>query len=83
MCAPNQFPVREGVRPEDQWTLELAFRGLREGLLLAIEEKGQREEFDQCEKLVDEAYVHYQDGRRKDGFMLLDQMHKILRKIRT
>lgn len=83
MCAPSQFPAREGARPEDQWTLELAFRGLREGLSQAAQEKGQREEYDQCAKLVDEAYVHYESGRRKEGFVALDQVHKILSKMRT
>jgi hypothetical protein len=83
MCAPSQFPVREGAAPEDQWTLTLSFRGLREGLSRAKEEIGPRDEFDRCAKLVDEAYAHYEAGRRKEGFMALDQVHKILRKIRT
>ena len=83
MCAPDQFPTREGVSPEDQWTLELAFRGLREGLLLAAKEKVAREELNQCSILLDEAYAHYDLGQRKEGFAALDQMHKILKKIRT
>jgi hypothetical protein len=29
LCAPDSFLVREGVGPSDQWTLELAFEGLR------------------------------------------------------
>ena len=38
MRAPNNFPLREGVPSEDQWTLDLAFRGLRDGLALAVAE---------------------------------------------
>ena len=83
MCAPNRFPAREGVPPQDQWTLDLAFRGLREGLSQAIEEKGQRNEFDEFSMLVDQAYDHYLAGRRKEGFLTLDQAHKILKKVRT
>jgi hypothetical protein len=83
MCAPNQFPPREGVPPEDQWTLELAFLGLREGLSQAVREKGAREEFDQCSRLLGEAYAHYDSGRRKEGFEALDHVHNILKKIRT
>lgn len=83
MCAPNQFPAREGVGPEDQWTLELAFRGLREGLAQAAKEKGERDEFAQCSELVDQAYGRYRLGDRKEGFLALDQVYKILKKIRT
>jgi hypothetical protein len=42
MCAPDQFPAREGVPGEDQWTLDLAFHGLREGLALVVREKGEK-----------------------------------------
>ena len=63
--------------------LDLAFRGLREGLSQAIEEKGQRNEFDEFSMLVDQAYDHYLAGRRKEGFLTLDQAHKILKKVRT
>ena len=83
MCAPNQFPVREGVPPEDQWTLDLAFRGLREGLSLAATEKGSRTEFDECSRLVEQAYTHYKSGQRKEGFFALDEAHKLLKRVRT
>jgi hypothetical protein len=83
ICAPDQFPVREGVPIEDQWTLDLAFRGLREGLSLAVKEKGTRTEFDECSKLVEEAYAHYNAGQRKEGFFALDNAQKILKRIRT
>ena len=32
MCAPDHFPAREGLCADDQWSLDLAFKGLREGL---------------------------------------------------
>lgn len=83
MCAPDQFPIREGVSVDDQWTLKLAFEGLKEGLSRAIAEKGRRDEFAQCSHLIDEAYRHYESGRRKEGFIALNQMQKILGKIRT
>jgi hypothetical protein len=83
MCAPNQFPLREGGTQQEQWTLELAFRGLREGLSQAFKEKGQRKEFEDFSVLVDQAYNHYQAGRRRDGFICLDQAQKVLRRIPT
>ena len=83
MCAPDQFPLREGVANENQWSLDLAFIGLREGLSLAEKEKGPRTEFDECMVLVENAYTHYKEGRENDGFFALDQVHKILKRIRT
>lgn len=83
MCAPNQFPLREGVPTEEQWSLDLAFRGLRDGISLAVKEKGQRAEFDECSKLVAEAYTHYESGARKEGWLALEQVNKILKSIRT
>ena len=83
MCAPNQFPVREGIPTEEQWTLDLAFCGLKEGLSRAVVEKGERAEFDQCAKLMEDAYINYRSGLRKEGFVSLDQVHKILKRIHT
>ena len=83
MCAPDNFPVREGLPPDDQWSLALAFRGLREGLALAILEKGERSEFSACSKLIDDAFEHYQAGRKRDGFFALDEAQRVLRRIRT
>ena len=46
LCAPDMFPLREGVQLEDQWTLDLAFEGLRHGIDLAILEKGNHPRFE-------------------------------------
>jgi hypothetical protein len=83
MCAPDQFPFREGVGVEDQWSLELAFQGLREGLARAVEEKGNRAEFGECLKLIEEAYAHYKLGHEDKGFFTLDKAQKVLKRIRT
>ena len=83
MCCPDQFPLRDGVAAEDQWTLELAFQGLRFGISKAIEEKGKKIQFDECVKLIDEAYGAYLVGDRRTGFGTLDKMHKLLKQIRS
>jgi|SRR5579871_6479228 len=83
ICAPGKFPAREGVGPEDQWTLELAFEGLRLGLRMAVEEKGKRAEFTQGEQLVEEAYAAYKEGRVREGFFKLEEFQKLLKKVRT
>lgn len=81
MCLPDEFPAREGVGPDEQWTLGLAFEGLRHGLSLAIEEKGERPVFEQCRKLVEEAYKHYLEGKEREGFFALEEVQKLLRKV--
>src|SRR3954454_17035109 len=79
-CASTKFPPREGVGPADQWTLDLAFEGLRLGLRMAVEEKGERDEFTRGKSLVDDAYAAYRDGRARDGFFKLEELHKLLNK---
>jgi len=83
LCTPDDFPVREGVVAADQWTLDLAFEGLRLGLKMAIQEKGEREEVSRGESLVEDAYVAYRDGRQRDGFFKLEELQKLLRKVRS
>lgn len=77
MCAPDRFPLREGVQPDSQWTVELAFQGLREGLAFATKET-KRDDLTKTLKLVDDAYEHYQAGKLREGFAELQQLRKLL-----
>lgn len=81
MCAPDNFPTREVLAADDQWNLELAFEGLREGLTLAIEEKGPRSEFSECAKRIEDAYEHYRGGRKREGFFALEEVRRLLRRV--
>ena len=81
ICAPDRFHPREGVGPDDQWTLDLAFEGLRLGLRMAVEEKGERHEFTRGSSLVEEAYGAYSAGRMRDGFFKLEELQKLLRRV--
>ena len=81
LCAPDRFPVEDWAGPDDQMTLDLAFEGLRLGLAMASEEKGQRVEFTQGKALVEEAYSAYKEGRVRDGFFKLAQLQKLLKKV--
>ena len=81
LCAPDDFPHEETVGPEDQWTLSRAFEGLRLGLKMAAEEKGERTEFARGRVLVEEAFAAYRDGRMRDGFFKLEELQKLLRKV--
>src|SRR5688500_7255901 len=81
LCAPDDFPIREGVGPGDQWTLDLAFEGLRLGLRMGTEEKGEQPVFAQGRSLVEDAYAAYRDGRLRDGFFKLEELQKLLKKV--
>ena len=78
---PDRFPPRQAVGPEDQWTLELAFRGLREGLALAVAEKGDKPVFKECGRLVEEAHEQYRTGHQREGFFKLEEVNKLLKMV--
>jgi len=63
------------------WTLELAFDGLRVGFDIAVREKGERREFAESRRLVEEAYDAYKSGDVRSGFMKLEEVQKLLRKV--
>ena len=79
LCSPDQFPHREGVSESEQWSLDLAFDGLRAGLKLAMEEKGTKPVFSDCSSMVEAAYIDYQSGKIKEGFLKLADVQKLLR----
>jgi hypothetical protein len=81
LCAPDEFPKKEWAAPADQWTLDLAFEGLRLGLRMSVEEKGERDEFKRGESLVEDAYICYRDGQIREGFFKLEELQKLLKKV--
>lgn len=80
---PDSFPYRDGAGTEEQWSLDLAFRGLREGVALARTEYGPRHVFTQCERLIAEAYEEYLNGRDREGFFKLEEINKLLKQVRS
>jgi hypothetical protein len=83
LCAPDLFPARQGVQPDEQWTLELAFVGLREGLRLSAEEKGPLGIFSECAALIEEAFDAYSVNHVRDGYLKLDAAYNLLKKVPT
>lgn len=81
LCAPDDFPVEEWASPEDRWTLDRAFDGLRMGLQMATEEEGEWDEFIKGRTLVEDAQCAHRDGRLRDGFFKLEEFQKLLMKI--
>jgi hypothetical protein len=80
MCAPDNFPQREGVPTELQWSLSLAFKGLREGLAFLPQNQRSSGVYAQ---LFDEAYRLYEEGDKKGGFLKLAEAQRVLAKIRS
>jgi hypothetical protein len=81
LCAPIDFPIEDYLGPDDQWTLERAFEGLRHGLVIASAEKGVLPVFATCSILVNEAYQAYRNGNVRDGYRKLQEMETMLRKL--
>ncbi len=81
--ASTTFRFREGAGPADQWTLDLAFEGLRLGLRMAADEKGERDEFTLGKSLVEEAHAAYRDGNVRKGFSKLEELRSLLNKVRS
>ncbi|HTW93402.1 MAG TPA: hypothetical protein VMD30_01325 [Tepidisphaeraceae bacterium] len=75
---PNRFPLRERLGPDEQWTPDLAFEGLRYGLRLAMEKEGENAVFLKCQELVEEAYKLYGSEDVRGGFFKLEEVQKLL-----
>src|SRR5258708_1730462 len=73
LCSPDEYPT------DEQWTLELAFEGLRYGLALTAQEKGELPVLDVCGNMVEAAYAHYREGRMREGFFKLQEMEVLLK----
>ena len=81
ICSVTKFPQRDGLLSNAPWTLDLAFDGLRFGLNMAVQEKGERQEFAKSRCLVEKAYQAYKSGDVRSGFETLEQVQKRLRKV--
>ena len=83
LCSPNLYPPREGAGPDEQWTLDLAFEGLRHGMEIAENETGNLASLGEGRFFIDEAYKEYKRGNVPEGYRALEKVEKILKKIRT
>lgn len=81
ICSPDNYPRREGLAANSQWTLDLAFEGLRLGLDEAVQEKGDRMVFVESRHLVEEAHDAYKVGDIRSGFAKLELVQKLLRSV--
>src|SRR3569623_1136635 len=83
MCAPDNFPQREGRPSNEQWTLELELEGLQQGLPLAVRENRNRPQFERARQLFENASSAYRKGDKLTGFKALDESHMLIRQVRS
>jgi hypothetical protein len=81
VCAPDQFLHEDCRAHDDQLNLERAFGGLRYGLQLTAQEKGESELLTTCRELVEAAYEEYRAGRDRQGQSKLEEMEKLIKKL--
>jgi hypothetical protein len=78
--SPDAFPDREGLSVEEQWSLDLAFDGLRHGIESL---SGGGEVSALAHGLVNSALVDYRAGRDKDADSKLEEFRSLLRRFST
>ncbi len=81
--APNLFPAEDWQKPDEQMTLERAFKGFRLGIEVSISEKGERPVFNECRKLIEDAYADYLAGNDLGGQHKLEAVERLLKKVHT
>jgi hypothetical protein len=77
--APNDFMEMDWLKPDEQMNLDRAFVGLRYGLKLTAEEKGESPLVGKCRVLVEEAYELYRAGQDHAGQLKLEEMETLLK----
>ncbi|MCE9605451.1 MAG: trigger factor [Planctomycetia bacterium] len=81
VCAPDLFMPYDWLGPDEQLNLGLAFDGLRYGLYLASQEKGESMLLSQSRSLVEEAFTLYQAGQDHAGQLKLEEVEKLIAKL--
>jgi hypothetical protein len=71
LCAPDKFPMRDYLNPEDQMNLDRAFEQLRAGIEIAYPEEFHPEKRHPLHNLLDQALAAYKAGDRFKGAHLL------------
>ena len=62
LCAPDGFPQRDYLPPQEQMNLELAFEELRNGIDLGSRENPESDSSKLLSKLLDESFSLYKAG---------------------
>lgn len=78
MCAPDKFPVRDFLPPEDQLTLDSAFEELNRGLHHLEKAIANQDSMPRIRALLDESLSLYKKGEKIQGAHLLQDLEDML-----
>src|SRR5260221_4390556 len=71
LCAPNRFPSRDYLPPDQQMNLDRAFEKLRTGIEVAYPEADYANKRQELSALLNASLVAYKSGDRATGAHLL------------
>ena len=71
LYAPDEFPIEDYRAPEDQMTLDRAFRLLRDGIVIAYPEGDSDERRQWLSDSLDRAFAAYRQGDLRGGAQIL------------
>jgi len=78
MCAPDKFPVRDFLQPEDQLTLDTAFRDLNYGMQFVAKRIKDSGKLSQIQTMLDAALLFYRQGETMKGAHLLQDLEDMI-----
>ena len=67
LCAPDRFPVRDYLAPDDQMTLDRAFNQMRDAIEALYPEDRFKDKRSSLAQTLDGALSSYRDGDRYNG----------------
>lgn len=72
LYAPDQFPYRDFIAPEDQMNLDRAFEQLHAGVVIAYPEDSFADKRKALHAILDQSLLAYRERRDIDGGKLLN-----------
>lgn len=70
--APNRFPYRDFLPPDEQMTLDKAFEQLHAGVVIAYPEEQFSEKREDLHRILDRSFLAYRNGQEIEGGTLLN-----------
>lgn len=71
LYAPDEFPIEDYLAPEDQMTLDRAFRLLSDGIVIAYPEDASEDRRQWLTGSLDRAFTAYRQGDLRGGAQIL------------
>ena len=81
LTAPDRFPVRDYLAPEEQWSLDRAFRELRHGLQYLDPKVADQTKLARLSALLEASESAYRNGDRTNGIKHLRELESLVFKV--